>query len=566
MMTQIRGSSNAKARRELGWRPAGPSWRDGFARGLTRSQPATMDAGGRKMPGVKAGEVPEQPRPLPFSIAYRMLGSVSDAEDIVQEAFPRCHRAFAGQPGPTSPKACLSAVITRLCIDQLRSARARREVYIGEWLPEPPLTDAGAPDTRPGWPRLPTRCPRRSYWCLSGCPRCSGRSPSVMMFSVTATATSPRLSAGARPAGPARPPPPCRAPAAIRGVAAQAGGARGPVLRRPRRRCRGLRRRGQPVAAAPDRRHWPGQPPDHRPRPADSRAADGDPPGRDQRSARRAVPRPGWPPDQRSGPGHRGRTGTRDPVGDQSRQAATPRSARRRRRPAPSAAAAGLTRPQPHALPLPEGSPGWPRQPETQLDWAMRATKGVASSGAGGHRIAAPARVATLRGRRTRRSPGPARPDPCLPLPAGSPGAAQSGRSRPGRRRTRGAVNPAVPPGARSRVIPDSAGGTATARPTSQCPVRVNCRAPPPARSLSRVMTDAVRRAWTLPRVQPTGSDRMHATLEAVGTGWASASSGSRARQSILATGRVAVWLALRTRNRGRVTASRTTAASAAAQ
>jgi len=76
-------------------------------------------------------------RPLMFSIAYRMLGSVSEAEDIVQEAFLRYHRAG----GVDSPKAFLSAVTTRLCIDHLRSARVRREAYPGPWLPEPLLTD-----------------------------------------------------------------------------------------------------------------------------------------------------------------------------------------------------------------------------------------------------------------------------------------------------------------------------------------------------------------------------------------------------------------------------------------
>jgi RNA polymerase sigma-70 factor, ECF subfamily len=92
-----------------------------------------------------AEEVYQQLRPLMFSIAYRMLGSVSEAEDIVQEAFLRYHRAQSGQdtaevPSIESPKAYLAAVTTRLCIDYLRSARARREAYPGEWLPEPVLT------------------------------------------------------------------------------------------------------------------------------------------------------------------------------------------------------------------------------------------------------------------------------------------------------------------------------------------------------------------------------------------------------------------------------------------
>jgi len=86
------------------------------------------------------GAVYETLRPLLFSIAYRMLGSVTEAEDIVQEAFLRYHNALARQGEPDSPKAYLSAVVTRLCIDQLRSARVRRESYVGEWLPEPLLT------------------------------------------------------------------------------------------------------------------------------------------------------------------------------------------------------------------------------------------------------------------------------------------------------------------------------------------------------------------------------------------------------------------------------------------
>jgi RNA polymerase sigma-70 factor (ECF subfamily) len=79
-----------------------------------------------------------------FSIAYRMLGSVSEAEDIVQEAFLRLHRASADS-SIDSPEAFLTTVTSRLAIDHLRSARARRERYVGEWLPEPLVTEP-APD------------------------------------------------------------------------------------------------------------------------------------------------------------------------------------------------------------------------------------------------------------------------------------------------------------------------------------------------------------------------------------------------------------------------------------
>jgi RNA polymerase sigma-70 factor, ECF subfamily len=88
----------------------------------------------------------EDLRPLMFSIAYRMLSSVADAEDVVQEAFVRYERALAGGDEIESPKAYLSAVVTRLAIDHLRSARVRRERYVGQWLPEPLLTDEGAED------------------------------------------------------------------------------------------------------------------------------------------------------------------------------------------------------------------------------------------------------------------------------------------------------------------------------------------------------------------------------------------------------------------------------------
>jgi RNA polymerase sigma-70 factor, ECF subfamily len=79
-----------------------------------------------------------QYRPLLFSIAYRMLGTAMDAEDILQEAFLRWEQAPADDV--QSPKSYLSAVVTRLCIDYLRSAQVRREAYVGPWLPEPILT------------------------------------------------------------------------------------------------------------------------------------------------------------------------------------------------------------------------------------------------------------------------------------------------------------------------------------------------------------------------------------------------------------------------------------------
>jgi RNA polymerase sigma-70 factor (ECF subfamily) len=81
-----------------------------------------------------------------FSIAYRMLGTVTEAEDVVQEAFLRYKRALDGGAEIESPKAYLSAVVSRLAIDELRSARVRRETYVGQWLPEPLLTDSDEED------------------------------------------------------------------------------------------------------------------------------------------------------------------------------------------------------------------------------------------------------------------------------------------------------------------------------------------------------------------------------------------------------------------------------------
>jgi RNA polymerase sigma-70 factor (TIGR02957 family) len=90
----------------------------------------------------------EELRPAAFAIAYRMLGSVSEAEDVMQEAFLRLHRMLREGERVESPRSYLSTVVTRLCIDQLRSARARRERYVGEWLPEPLLASDEADPAR----------------------------------------------------------------------------------------------------------------------------------------------------------------------------------------------------------------------------------------------------------------------------------------------------------------------------------------------------------------------------------------------------------------------------------
>jgi len=85
----------------------------------------------------------QQHRSLLFGIAYRMLGSVAEAEDMVQETFLRWQTHDVSQI--TSAKAWLSATVTRLSIDQLRSARRKRETYVGVWLPEPLLNESNGP-------------------------------------------------------------------------------------------------------------------------------------------------------------------------------------------------------------------------------------------------------------------------------------------------------------------------------------------------------------------------------------------------------------------------------------
>ncbi len=87
-------------------------------------------------------------RPVAFAIAYRMLGSVAEAEDVVQEALLRIHQALDAGEQIASPRAFVATVTTRLAINELRSARVRRERYVGEWLPEPIIT-GGRDD--PAW-------------------------------------------------------------------------------------------------------------------------------------------------------------------------------------------------------------------------------------------------------------------------------------------------------------------------------------------------------------------------------------------------------------------------------
>src|SRR5262245_28010538 len=97
------------------------------------------------MPEASAAEAFEQYRGLLFSIAYRMTGSASEAEDLVQEAYLR-YQANAG-PAIASVKAYLCTIVTRLALDHLKSAHVVREQYVGPWLPEPILTtgSSGSP-------------------------------------------------------------------------------------------------------------------------------------------------------------------------------------------------------------------------------------------------------------------------------------------------------------------------------------------------------------------------------------------------------------------------------------
>jgi RNA polymerase sigma-70 factor (ECF subfamily) len=90
---------------------------------------------------MDAAAVFAEQRPKLVGVAYRMLGSVADAEDVIQETFLRWQEVVDAETRIESPSAYLTTMVSRRCLDELRSARRRREQYVGEWLPEPLLED-----------------------------------------------------------------------------------------------------------------------------------------------------------------------------------------------------------------------------------------------------------------------------------------------------------------------------------------------------------------------------------------------------------------------------------------
>src|SRR5262245_16907245 len=148
----VRGRCDGSDRKAAGAGAAAGHGRGGCGaddrdpRRLQRQPRARMAAGGSELvPGVRGvsprEELLEELRPVAFAVAYRMLGSVSEAEDVVQEALLRVHQALEAGQQIASPRGFVATVTTRLAIDELRSARARREEYVGQWLPEPIITD-----------------------------------------------------------------------------------------------------------------------------------------------------------------------------------------------------------------------------------------------------------------------------------------------------------------------------------------------------------------------------------------------------------------------------------------
>ena len=155
---------------------------------------------------VSRAEIFDRNRPLLFSIAYRMTGSVMEAEDAVQEAYLRWQRASEDEV--RSPSAYLSKVVTRLCIDRLRSARTRREQYVGPWLPEPLLGEQAqeTATSRTAVPRasLASRWPKGASGS-SSTPRSSGTFRRSKGPKERRTSDEPAASPGYRRDGGARP-------------------------------------------------------------------------------------------------------------------------------------------------------------------------------------------------------------------------------------------------------------------------------------------------------------------------------------------------------------------------
>ena len=206
----------------------------------------------------------EQLRPLLFSIAYRILGSVAEAEDAVQETWLRYE---ASPTHPTSAKAFLSAAVTRISIDVLRSARVRREEYVGQWFPEPLLTDPYQDPERSA--ELADSVSMAALLLLE---RLSPLERAVFVLREVFGFGFDGDRAGGRPVGGGVPPargagaaPHGRGAPPVRGGPPGAGGTGGAVLRRApgrrRRRPAGAARRrrsaGRRTAAARPR-SWPG--------------------------------------------------------------------------------------------------------------------------------------------------------------------------------------------------------------------------------------------------------------------------------------------------------------------
>src|SRR5260370_12407541 len=112
-----------------------PPWPADYAR------PAGSNGDERAPPEMDRESRFQELRPLLFSLAYRMLGTRADAEDVVQDAFLRWQAA--AEEEVRSPKSYLTTIVARLSLDELKSARRKREAYIGPWLPEPPLAPFG---------------------------------------------------------------------------------------------------------------------------------------------------------------------------------------------------------------------------------------------------------------------------------------------------------------------------------------------------------------------------------------------------------------------------------------